>query len=110
MAGSQQKQGFASPHLGEDGSAQIRAVTGIPLMHFRCCHGDDKLSINSPGISQRFLDSCDAFRNLSALSAVSCSSRLFLPGGISPPPVSFLITSFSAFLLQVRTRSISLCS
>lgn len=72
---------------------------------------DEILPVISPGILQGFLDSCDAFRNLSALSAVSCSRRLFLHGSISPPTnVSFIFTSFSAFLLQVRTRSIRLCS
>lgn len=72
------------------------------------------LLASSPGILLCFPGSCDAFRNLRALSAVSCSSRLFLPGAIVDPPppaaASSRFTSFSAFLLQVKTRSISCCT
>lgn len=64
--------------------------------------------ISSPGILLCLMGSWDAFRYLRALSAACCSIFLFLPGAWSPPPSS-LFTSFSAFLLQVKTRSISCC-
>lgn len=86
-------------------------MTQLPTyLHITCseCLLSCSLLVTSPGSLSWLPDPCLALRYLSVLTAVVCSIFLFFPGAIGPPsPPSSFLTSFSALLLEVSTRSIS---